>query len=197
MDIKTVRQNAKERLKGVCRVCRECNGIACAGEIPGMGGVGTGTSFKNNVQSLAALKLNLRTLHDAKDPNLTVKLFGQLFKAPILGAPVTGAAMHTGGTYPDIEWAEDVVRGCREAGTLSFTGDGPEPVNYQSGIDALARAGGWGIPIIKPREQEDVVRYIRRAEEAGALAVGMDVDGAALLPMRLKGQPVGPKNPKE
>lgn len=197
MDLKTVRQQAKEQLKGICRVCRECNGVACAGEIPGMGGVGTGASFKNNVQALAAFRLNLRTLHDAKNPNLSFNLFGHALQAPILGAPVTGTAMHTQGVVDDQKWAEDVVRGCLEVGTIALTGDGPEPVNFQSGIDAITQVGGLGIPIIKPRGQEDVIQYIRRAEAAGALAVGMDIDGAGLLPMKLKGQPVSPKNKEE
>ena len=41
MDIKEVRANAKERMKGFCRVCPVCDGRACAGETPGMGGIGT------------------------------------------------------------------------------------------------------------------------------------------------------------
>ena len=43
MDIKEVRANAKERMKGFCRVCPVCDGRACAGETPGMGGIGTGS----------------------------------------------------------------------------------------------------------------------------------------------------------
>ena len=39
MDIKEVRANAKERMKGFCRVCPVCDGRACAGETPGMGGI--------------------------------------------------------------------------------------------------------------------------------------------------------------
>ena len=36
---------ARERMKGHCRVCPVCDGKACAGEVPGMGGLGTGASF--------------------------------------------------------------------------------------------------------------------------------------------------------
>jgi 4-hydroxymandelate oxidase len=197
MDLKTIRQQAKDQLKGICRVCRECNGVACAGEIPGMGGVGTGASFKNNVLALAAFRLNLRTLHEAKNPLHSFNLFGQTLQTPILGAPVTATALNTQGAVDDEKWADDVVKGCLDAGTIAMTGDGPEPVNFQSGIDAITRAGGLGIPIIKPREQENVIQYIRRAEAAGALAVGMDIDGAGLIPMKMKGQPVSPKSKKE
>ena len=33
-----------------------CNGRACAGQVPGMGGVGTGASFMNNVDALKNVK---------------------------------------------------------------------------------------------------------------------------------------------
>ena len=50
-----IRDNARERMKKFCRVCPECNGRACAGEVPGMGGLGTGASFRNNYDALAAV----------------------------------------------------------------------------------------------------------------------------------------------
>lgn len=62
MDIKEVRANAKERMKGFCRVCPVCDGRACAGETPGMGGIGTGSAFKNNVAALAGVRLNMRLI---------------------------------------------------------------------------------------------------------------------------------------
>ena len=39
----------------------------------------------------------------------------------------------------------------------------------------------------------DIVLRFRAAEEAGAVALGVDLDGAGLVTMRLQGQPVGPK----
>ena len=42
MNIKEVRNQAREKMKGYCRVCPICNGVACAGEVPGMGGSLTG-----------------------------------------------------------------------------------------------------------------------------------------------------------
>jgi len=53
-------ENAKNLMKGYCRVCKECNGNACAGEVPGMGGLGTASSFKANVNALVLLLLEER-----------------------------------------------------------------------------------------------------------------------------------------
>lgn len=42
MDIKEVKANAREKMKGFCNVCKICDGIFCSGKVPGMGGTGTG-----------------------------------------------------------------------------------------------------------------------------------------------------------
>lgn len=192
MNIKTVHQTAREKLKGYCRVCPECNGKACAGEVPGMGGTGTGASFKNNVEALAAFRINLRTLHSAKQPNTQIQLFGQELKTPILGAPIMGNNFNMGGALNEEEWAEAMIQGCISSGTLGCTGDAPDPAMYITGVEVIAKAQGQGIPIIKPREQEEVLSCLRRAEKAGALAVGMDVDTAGLVTMK-----VSPKSREE
>lgn len=197
MDLDTLRTKARERLRPFCRVCRECDGEACAGEMPGLGGTGSGSSFKNNIKALAGQKLNLRTLHKAGNPETQFTFFDKILSAPIMAAPITALAMQTGGQLGDEEWANAVVAACQEAGTIAWTGDGPDPVHFQSGIDALKKAGAQGVPVIKPRENKVVLEYIRRAEEAGAAAVGMDVDAAGIINMKLKGQPVGPKSREE
>ncbi|HHV65763.1 MAG TPA: alpha-hydroxy-acid oxidizing protein [Peptococcaceae bacterium] len=197
MDLKTLRSKAKEKLTPYCRVCRECNGEQCAGEMPGLGGTGSGSSFKNNVKALAALKLNLRTIHSAADPDLEFSLFGKTLSAPIMTAPITAVGMQTNNQLTDREWAEAAILGSREAGTLAWTGDGPDPLHFQAGIEVLEKTGIQGIPVIKPRENKVILEYITRAEKAGALAVAIDIDAAGIINFKLRGQPVGPKTPSE
>jgi len=52
MNYKDIQRSARENLQGSCRVCPVCNGKACAGEVPGMGGTGTGAAFTVNVEAL-------------------------------------------------------------------------------------------------------------------------------------------------
>ena len=80
MDMKQIRETAREKMKGYCRVCRFCDGVACAGEVPGMGGIGTGSSFRANIKALENVKINLRTLHDAKAPDISFELFGKSYQ---------------------------------------------------------------------------------------------------------------------
>jgi len=197
MDLKTLRLNAKERLAPFCRVCKECDGKLCAGEMPGMGGTGSGTSFMNNIVALAEQKLNLRTLHNAENPDLKFSLFDKNLTAPLMAAPITAIGMQTDNRLSDKEWADAVILGSQHAGTVAWTGDGPDPSHFQSGIDVLKKSGIQGIPVIKPRENKTILEYIEIAERAGALAVGIDIDAAGIINMKLKGQPVGPKNKEQ
>jgi 4-hydroxymandelate oxidase len=197
MELKTVRAKALEQLGPYCRVCRECNGKTCAGEMPGLGGTGSGSSFMNNIRALAEYKLNLRTLHEADSPDTGYTFGGMPLTAPVMAAPITAIGMQTAGQLNDEAWADTVVLGSKLAGTLAWTGDGPDPVHFQAGMDALKKHGVRGVPVIKPRENNIILAYIKRAEEAGAVAVGIDVDAAGIINMKRKGQPVGPKNEEQ
>ncbi|WP_448873945.1 alpha-hydroxy-acid oxidizing protein [Desulfobulbus propionicus] len=197
MDMKTVREQAREKLKGFCRVCPVCDGRACAGEVPGMGGVGTGSAFKVNLEALARVRLNMRTVHGVKEPDLSLPLWGKTLAMPILVAPITGSTYNMGGKMTEEEFITEMVSGALMAGSLCMTGDGADPTMFGSGIKAGAANRGGSIAIIKPRAQEVIAAHLKTAEEAGVLAVGMDIDGAGLVTMAMKGQPVGPKTPTE
>ncbi len=196
MEWQEVQAEARRKLSPGCVVCSACNGVVCAGRMPGVGGIGSGSSFKNNYKALAAVRINMRTLHEVDKPSLATTLWGHELAMPIIGAAVAGAHMNFNDALSEQELACDFVGAAKEAGTWSMTGDGPLPVLFDAGIEAIRRAGGHGIPIIKPRPLPDILSRARIAAEAGAVAIGIDVDGAALLPMTRAGQPVGPLPPR-
>ena len=45
MNYQEMLKEARQNLNGSCKVCKACNGVACSGEVPGMGGKGTGSAF--------------------------------------------------------------------------------------------------------------------------------------------------------
>ena len=194
MDIKEIRENARERMKGFCNMCRECDGVWCAGKVPGMGGTGTGGSFKRAHDKLKDIKVVMKTIHSAVDPILETSIWGKTLSFPGIVAPITGTVFNMGGYVNDAEYSDDVVLGAVDAGTIAMVGDTGEPTCFEHGIEAIKKAGGNGIAIIKPRENDEIIKRIRIAEEAGAAAVGIDSDGAGLVTMKLFGQPVGPKS---
>jgi 4-hydroxymandelate oxidase len=172
---------AREKLYPLCRVCPECDGVACAGELPGFGGFGSGSSFKNNYNALARIRLNLNMVHDIKNPDTSITIFGEKLSMPILGAPTGGDKDNYRGRMAADDFAEAMLGGCLAAGTLAGIGDSAsETMNInESRLKKLMGYKGKGIVIIKPRRQEEIIKRIRMAENAGAVAVGTDIDSGA------------------
>jgi len=158
-----------------------------------MGGTGTGSSFIANVEALADIRLNLRAIHDAMEPDIGLELFGYELSMPVLAAPIAGVRLNMGDAMPEADFVMAMIGGSGAAGSVGMTGDGPGPVLYNTGVDVVRANGGRGIPIVKPRLAEEIVVRIRQAEEAGAWAVGIDVDAAGIIGMVRAGEPVGPK----
>lgn len=82
------RKTAQKLLVGFCRVCPICNGRACAGEVPGMGGLGTGASFMANVMALAQKTFVMRLIHDVVEPQLDTSILGLDLFMPVMAAPI-------------------------------------------------------------------------------------------------------------
>lgn len=180
-----------------CRACRVCDGVFCAGMVPGMGGIGTGQSFMNNLSSLARWRLNERVLHPVSQPRLAKVFLGMELSLPVLSAPMTGAVTNMGGATTEEEFAAAMVEGAVAAGVIACVGDGATPEKFRIGLDAAARVQGRAIPFFKPRDQDEVRFRLRAAIAAGCPAVGMDIDGAAFVTMKARGQSVGPKTEEQ
>jgi 2-keto-3-deoxy-6-phosphogluconate aldolase len=127
-----------------------------------------------------------------------VELFGHKLALPVLAAPITGMETNLAGGMDEREYADAILDGCLECGTLGMVGDGASPKKYLIGLEAIKKRGGLGIPIFKPREYNlDIIKRFKAAEDAGAIAVGIDIDAASFKTMTLKGQAVGPKTIQE
>ncbi len=191
--MKEIREHARELMKGYCRVCPVCDGRACVGEVPGMGSLGTGASFRANLESLAAQRLNMRLIHGVTTPDTSVTLLGKRLEFPVLAAPIGGVSFNMGGKIPEREYIDAVLKGCLKAGVLGCTGDGVPDFIHESGLAAISELGGAGIPFIKPWEDEELERKLEKATASGAPIVGIDVDAAGLVTLRKMGRPVSPK----
>lgn len=186
---------AREVMHPTCRVCPECDGVACAGEVPGMGGFGTGASHRNNYTGLAKVELKLRSLHDVKKPDLGITLFGEKLALPALCAPTGGTTYNMGGKLTEEQFAEAILAGCAAGGTLGAIADGiGDPVEvFEKRLAVLNRLGVKAIVGLKPRTQAEILARIRKAEAASVVAVTIDVDSSGRAARALPGQTVEPK----
>lgn len=197
MDYKELLKNARENLNGSCRVCPVCNGKACAGEIPGMGGKGTGEAFKANVDALSYYKLNMRVIHNAKNPDTSIELFNKKLDIPVLAAPVSGTLYNMGGKIDEKQYISSVIDGCLDSGIYPIVGDSALDTFLITNLEEIKKRNGQGIVMIKPWENVSIIEKIRLSEEAGAFAVGVDIDACGLITMSLYGKHVEPKTVEE
>ncbi len=191
--MKEIRKAARELMAGFCRVCPVCNGKACAGEVPGMGGLGTGASFMANVEALARHTFNMRLVHDITEPDTGAELLGMKMSMPVLAAPIGGVAFNMGGKRTEQEYITAIIDGCRSGGIIGCTGDGVPPFIHEAAFAAISAADGHGIPFIKPWEDAELYDKLEKARGAGASIIGMDIDAAGLITLRKMGRPVSAK----
>ena len=194
MEYKEMLKNARENLNGSCRVCKVCNGVVCAGEVPGMGGKGSGSAFIDNFKSLDRVKLNMRVIHNVKNPDTTIELFGRKMKAPIFAAPLTGTTLNMGGKLTEREYITSVVDGCLKNDIYPMVGDTALDEFLIENLRVLKEFDGNGIVFIKPWENSDIKRKIKLAEETGAFAIGVDIDACGLVTLSMHGKIVEPKS---
>ncbi|EKD39943.1 MAG: hypothetical protein ACD_75C00236G0002 [uncultured bacterium] len=191
--MKEIRDNARKLMGKFCHVCPVCNGKACAGEVPGMGGLGSGSSFTGNVQALSEIKFNMRLIHDVTEPDTAITLLGKQLDLPVLAAPIGGVSFNMGGGVSEDQYIRAIVSGCKAKSIIGCTGDGVPEFIHSAGFSAIQEAGGHGIPFIKPWEDEELYRKLELAKETGTDILGMDIDAAGLITLRRMGRPVSPK----
>lgn len=197
MDLNSVRNLARERMKGFCRVCPSCDGKVCSGETPGMGGCGSGSAFRSNIEALRNVRLNMRLVHSVKAPLTGTSLMGLKLEIPVLAAPIGGVSFNMGGAITEEQYTDAIVNGCKKSGIIGCTGDGVPPFIHESGFSSIKKADGYGIPFIKPWDSSELKEKIDKAAATGCSIIGMDIDAAGLITLAKMGRPVSPKSPEE
>jgi isopentenyl diphosphate isomerase/L-lactate dehydrogenase-like FMN-dependent dehydrogenase len=208
-EIKTledVRNIAREKLKGICGVYKDCDGDPrrlCQGQsygrALGIGGIGTGASFNNNFLALKKYTLKMKLIKEDFTPDTTYNFFGKDLSMPIMAASVAGVNSFGGEkVISEKEFCRAVVLGCRDAGTVGWRGDTyTYSIEDSYGLDAIAEAGGWGVKIVKPRDQGTIMSFFNKAEEVRSIAVGVDIDGCGSYAMVTHNKPVYKKSVEE
>ena len=192
MNYQDVKVEAKKHIGPYCKVCPVCNGLACKGVIPGPGGKGSGNVFVRNYSALQDIKVNMNTLYEGGPVKTSTDFFGHEVSIPVYAAPVGAVKLHYSDLYDDLTYSEALIKGCREAGVIAFTGDGANDEVFAGTIDAIKQADGLGVPTIKPWEMPLIMKKLNMANGSGARAIAMDIDAAGLAFLALQGKPVGP-----
>ena len=158
-----------------------------------MGGLGTASSFKANIQSLADIRFNMRLVHDVVAPDTRVSILGRQLSMPVLAAPIGGVSFNMGGKISEEKYIRSIIFGCLEKGILGCAGDGVPDFIHETANEIIQEAEGHGIPFVKPWEDEELFEKLDKAAASGADIIGMDIDAAGLVTLKKMGRPVSPK----
>ena len=88
MDYAEVLANAKKNIGPNCKVCPECNGLACANTMPGPGSKAPGNGANDNWKAWRGIKLNMDTIYPDAPVDTGIELFGKRLSMPLISAPV-------------------------------------------------------------------------------------------------------------
>ncbi len=203
-NLDAVRDAARKKMKGICAVYPSCDGNfdkicqkEAYGKPIGLGGAGSGQSFRANGTALAAIRFNMSVVGEHFEPDTRCSFLGMDLDFPVLASSTAGAEKYND-AIDETAFCKSVLLGSKEAGTIGLRGDTwfYTPENHPS-LKAMKDCGGYGIPIFKPRSQEVLKELIERAESYGCFAVGVDLDGAGSTIMAREGQPVFKKSVKD
>lgn len=180
-----------------CRLCADCDGEACAGELPGMGGVFEGKNFSLNVEGWKKI---IPSIPQEKLQEAAASIVPQKIRL----APITGAEENVG--WPDEEsFYAPFYAFAAGLGIKLGVGDGCPDNKLLAGIAAVKKlsqakdaAASNRAPapktastpkkaavFLKPYPQE---KLLERAEWALPVAeyIGVDIDSYNIVTMRNK-----------
>ena len=197
MKVEQILQKSRENMNDLCKSCPVCNGRACRNTIPGPGAKGSGTVAIRNYDAWKNIHLVMDTICENTPVSTQTELFGHTFRLPVFAGPVGAVSMHYGDAYVDQTYNKVLVKACKDAGIMAFTGDGMDDQIMIGATQNIKENDGIGVPTIKPWTKEMVVEKLKLAKEAGALAIAMDIDAAGLPFLKGFVPPAGRKNVEE
>ena len=188
---------ARGKMGNYCKACPECNGRACKNQMPGPGATGIGDTAIRNYDKWKEIRVQMDTLVEKRPIDTSLSLFGKNFQYPFFAGPVGAVNMHYGDSLNDVSYNDILVSSCAEFGIAAFTGDGMDSNVMMAATEAIKKAGGLGIPTVKPWNVEMVREKMALVKDAGAFAAAMDIDAAGLPFLKNFNPPAGSKSVEE
>ena len=181
-------ESARKTLHPSCRVCKICNGIACAGRFTNsleFGAKGNNLGFINAYRALADIRIELDVIHADYNPDTSVELFGRTFDLPVFASPI--GKILTDYVFPspyfnnNDAYADALVKGAYQAGGMAWLGDNKAEGYFSGQIAPIKEVNGVGVPTIKPwADREEFDKRVQWSLEVGAMALATDLDAIGL-----------------
>lgn len=188
---------ARECVGPYCKACPVCDGVSCMNKMPGPGSKAPGKVAVRNYNAWQDVCVNMDTLCENREPDISFKLFGHSFSAPIFAAPLGSIDLHYGPKYKDQEYNSILINAAYEYGVMAFTGDGVDPEIMKSAVADSRSISGFSVPTIKPWNKEAVFEKLDILNSSGIFAAAMDIDAAGLPFLKAMNPNAGSKSVEE
>ena len=180
MEYSEVLENAKKNIGPKCRVCPECNGLACGNLMPGPGSKAPGNGAHDNWKAWRGIKLNMDTIEPDAPVDTEIEFLGRRFSMPLISAPV-GSLMAQYNPDDDVrDFNECCARAASICGTASSFGDGLDARVFPHGCELSKANDGIVIPVINPLNMERIKANLDIVNAAMPFAVSVVVDSSGL-----------------
>ncbi len=197
MTYKELLKQARPNVGPYCTACPVCNGRACGAQVPGPGAKGSGDVAIRNFEAWQKIRVNMNTIAENNTPDTSFSFFGLNMKYPVFAGPVGAVNLHYGDKLNDITYNDILVSAAAQAGIAAFTGDGTNAEVMKAATKAVQKAGGIGIPTVKPWDINTLEEKFALVKASGCFAVAMDVDAAGLPFLQGLTPPAGSKTVTE
>lgn len=165
----------------ICKACRECNGIVCAGWTPGCGGKGNGSTFIRNVAKLKDVNVVMNVISSNEKITCKSDFFGNEVALPVYVAPIGNIKTHYGADMSEYDYTKALVEGVGKD-TIVFTGDGQNIDVLMEPLKAVN--DGWVVPTIKPWKNEEMKKRIEMIKSSNCSVCCSDIDAAGLVALK-------------
>lgn len=194
MELKEIRENAKKACSK-CYVCDSCNGRACKGQIPGMGGKDSGESFVRNVEAFKKIKINMSVICENAPIDTSFRWFDNDMAMPIFIAPLAGIKNNYGADMSEYAYNLEVAKGAKMSNIMAFCGDGKDvDALFVEPFKAMASVDDRAIITMKPWVKEGIDLRLDLIKDLRYACLAMDIDSAGLPLLRNSEIPVENKS---
>lgn len=180
MDYNEVLINAKKNIGPNCKVCTECNGLACGNLMPGPGSKAPGNGANDNWKAWRGIKLNMDTIVPDAQVDTGIEFLGRHLSMPLISAPVGSLKAQYNPTDDIRDFNVCCAEAAERCGIASSFGDGLDARVFPHGCEVSKAHGGIAIPVINPPNMETIMANLDTANAAMPFAVSVVVDSAGL-----------------
>ena len=179
MQYKEVLDNARNKILN-CKVCPECNGLACGNTLPGPGSKAPGNGANDNWKAWKSIRLNMNTFATDGEVDTSFCLFDKTFSLPVMTGPV-GSMIQYSKEDITVPFNDGIIQACAEEKIIACFGDGALGNTITGAYDSMERYDYSGvIPVLNPLPNPILQQNIEFFERSKAFAICVVVDSYGL-----------------